>query len=45
MTHYTTLGLENTCSENEIKQVFNLLNHENVNVILNSFELKVSFNT
>jgi hypothetical protein len=32
-------------SENEIMQAFNLLNHENVNVILNSFELKVSFNT
>ena len=32
-------------SENEIKKAFNLLNHENVNVILNSFVLKVSFNT
>jgi hypothetical protein len=31
-------------SENELKQAFNLLNHENVNVILNSFELKVSSN-
>lgn len=31
-------------SENELKQAFNLLNHENVNVILNGFELKVSFN-
>jgi hypothetical protein len=35
----------NQYSENELKQAFNLLNHENVNVILNSFELKVSFNT
>ena len=29
MTHYTTLGLENTCSENEIKQAYRALSFKN----------------